>query len=489
MRKDRGGTGWRDDRLCRGMGQWSVWWRYYGDRRYDEHGAGPGNRGALAVYLESKDEDPEEEVAGMLPPLTVGQKLDLSHIEAYERLTKLPYRYSEASLVRKMEELGIGRPSTYAPTISKIMEENRGYVIKESRPGILKSFKLLKLQSGKITESTREESFGAVKDRLFPTDIGMIVTDFLSDYFDQIMNYSFTADIEKQFDEIAEGDRLWTEMIKGFYDPFHKVVEGTLANAKRYNAKRLLGTDPVSGKSVFVLLSRFGPVVQKGAVEELKEEEKPDFANLNPGQSIEGVTLEEALELFKLPRYLGEYKGNEIVINSGRYGPYIKFNGGFVSIPKGLDPLDIKIDKAIELIELKKREDAPIGMFRELPITKGKGRFGPFVKWNGIFVNIPRKIDPSNLSLKEAIELIEVKIEKEANRFIHQWEDEKISVENGRWGPFIRFKRKIVKLPKIDDKKMTSEEAALLTLEDVKRFIEKELPGSFKNNKPKAKKK
>ncbi len=437
--------------------------------------------GFLKVYLESKDDDDEEETKGMLPPLKVGQALDLREMTATERFTRPPARYSEASLVSKLEELGIGRPSTYAPTISKIMEENRGYVVKESRDGEERKYTILNLKNGAISKAEGSEMTGAVKNRLFPTDMGMVVTDFLFENFGGIMDFGFTAEIEEQFDKIAEGQKEWDKMVGGFYKPFHEKVVNTLENSGRATGERILGKDPETGRTVLVRMTRFGkPAVQIGSQEELGEDEKAKFANLSPGQSIETITLEEALKLFSLPKTLGNFQDKEVSIGVGRYGPYVRHGETFVSIPRSEDPMEVELERAIELIKEKQKADAPIGTYKGLPITKGKGRFGPFLKWNDLYVNVPKKYDLDTITTDEAHTLIEAKVEKEANRYIHKWDKEDIAVENGRWGPFIRFKKKSVALPKVDGKKVTKEEAADLTLEEVKQIIEAALPGSFK---------
>jgi DNA topoisomerase-1 len=428
--------------------------------------------GFLKVYLESRDDDDDEETKGMLPPLKLGQDLPLKEMTGTERFTRPPARYTEASLVKKLEELGIGRPSTYAPTISRIMEEKRGYVIRDSRDGEERKYKVILLRDGKIETKTETENTGAVKNRLFPTDMGTIVTDFLDEHFAEIMDYKFTADIEQKFDDISNGKIVWTKMMKDFYFPFHETVEETVEKAERASGERILGKDPETGRSLLVRMSRMGPVVQIGHQDELEEGEKPKYANLRPGQSLESITFEEAIDLFKLPRNLGEYKGKEVSVGAGRYGPYVKFNDNtYVSIPRSEDPLDITFERAMELIKEKEKADAPIGTYKDLPITKGKGRFGPFVKWNNLFVNVPKKYDFDNLPIEDAIELIKKKEEKEANRYIKQWTDEKIALENGRWGPFIRHGKKSISLPKIDGKRMTQEDAAELSLDDVKKII------------------
>ncbi len=445
--------------------------------------------GFLKVYLAAKEDDEEEEneASGMLPPLSVGQKLDLNTFTAMERFTRAPARYTEAGLVKKLEELGIGRPSTYAPTISKIMEPSRGYVIKETREGTERNYNVLTLKGGDISKEVKTEMTGAIKNRLVSSDIGKVVSDFLSQHFTTVMDYSFTADIEQRFDQIADGKEQWQDMLGSFYKPFHDTVEDTLENADRASGERILGTDPESGRTVLVRISRLGrPVVQIGAPDELAEDEKPKYANLRPGQIMEEVELADVIDLFQLPKELGTFQDLTVTIAVGRFGPYVKHGEAFISLPKGEDPFTVVYDRAVELIKEKQLADAPIGTYKGIPYTKGKGRFGPFLKYDGMFVNIPRRFDPDELTVEEAHELISAKIEKEANRYIHRWDDIKVSVENGRWGPFIKYNKKNVKLPKIDDKRMTTEEAAAMTQEEIKKIIEEEYPDAFK---VKAKKK
>ncbi len=443
--------------------------------------------GFLRVYMDSKEEGAE--TSGILPPLKVGQNLDLKSLTSLERLSRSLGRFSEASLVKKLEELEIGRPSTYAPTISRIMEQGRGYVVKETREGKETDFALYTLQDGDISKKVHVEKVGGAKNRLFPTDMGMIVSDFLRDHFADIMEYSFTAEIEREFDEIAKGNRKWPEMLAKFYTPFHKAVEKTLEEAERATGERILGKDPVSGRTLLVRMSKFGPVVQIGQPDELEEDEKPKYASLRPGQSLETIDLETAIDLFQLPKTVGQYEDKDVIIGIGRFGPYVKFDDTFISLMKGEDPMGVDLDRAIELIEQKRKADAPIGEYKGHPYTKGVGRFGPFLKWNGFFVNIPRRFDPDNITEAECHELIDAKIEKEANRYIHRWEDEKISVENGRWGPFIRFKKKSIKIPKINDKRATAEDVKDMTIEEAKKIIEAEIPGAFTKKKRAAPKK
>jgi len=447
--------------------------------------------GFLKVYIESKDDDEEEgEAKGMLPPLNIGQDLSLNNMVGVERFSRPASRYTEAGLVKKLEELGIGRPSTYAPTITKIMEKDRGYVVKESREGVERKFSHLELRDGEITETTKSETTGTTSNRLYATDMGMLVVDFLSEHFSEIMNYNFTANVENRLDNVAQGKEEWKSLLKSFYEPFHKDVEDTTENAERASGERKLGTDPESGRTVLVRMAKFGPVVQIGTPEELEEGEKAKFGNLKPSQSLETITYNEAMELFGLPKTVGDYKGEEVIIARGRFGPYIKFGEKFVNIPRIEDPIEMELDRAIELIELKIKEDAPVGSYKGISYTKGKGRFGPFLKYDKLFVNVPARFDFENLSQEEAHTLIEAKIEKEANRYINQWPEDKLAVENGRWGPFIRFAKKSIKLPRVDKKAMSQEDAAKLTLEEVKKLVEIEIPDAFKKKtraKPKKK--
>lgn len=427
--------------------------------------------GFLKVYMESKD-DESEDGKEILPPLSIGQVLELDEMKATERFTRPPARFTEASLVKKLEELGIGRPSTYAPTITKITEEDRGYVTKESREGTERKYRQLSISDSKLAESVETEITGATSNRLYPTDMGMLVTDFLEEHFGNIMNYNFTADIEEQFDVIALGEREWKDMIRNFYSPFHDEVTETLTTAERAKGKRELGVDPETGHTVLVQMTRFGPVVQIGTREEVGEDSKPKFANLRPGQSMETISYEEALKLFSLPKLLGEYNGNDVEVGAGRYGPYIKYNGKFVSLPRGADPLEFTFEEAKVLILEKEKEDSPIGEYDGKPITKGKGRYGPFLKWNDLYVNVSKKYDFDNLTLDEAHLLIKEKIDKESKRFIQRWPEENIAIENGRWGPFFRVKRKSVKIPKVDGKNLSVEELAALSLDEVKKLIQ-----------------
>jgi DNA topoisomerase I len=433
--------------------------------------------GFLKVYLEGKDDgEDEDEDEGMLPPLRVNQKLDFKEMRATQKFTRPAPRYTEASLVKKLEELGIGRPSTYAPTITTIMKRN--YVEKRDKEGVKREVNVLKLtKDNSVKKEVVSENTGAEKAKLFPTDLGMVVTDFLKQHFQRVMDYGFTAHIEEEFDEIAGGKMKWNNMIDEFYKPFHSNIEVTLETAERAKGERVLGTDAETGKKVIARMGRYGPMVQIGHAE---EEEKPRFAKLKANQSIETISMDEAMDLFKLPLILGEYEGKEVAVSMGRFGPYVRWGEDFVSLPRGEDPLTVDLDRAIELISDKQVADAPIATYEGQPVTKGKGRFGPFIKWNDLFINVPRAYNFDNLTQKDVEELIEKKLDKEANRYIQQWPAEKISIENGRWGPFLRFGKKMLKvIGKGEKGKFTAEELSQISLDEVKKMIEAQIPDAF----------
>jgi DNA topoisomerase-1 len=361
--------------------------------------------GFLKVYLESSDDEDEPQQDGenaMLPPLTRGQRLALQEMSATERFSRPPARYTEASLVKKLEELGIGRPSTYAPTISTI--QNRGYVVKEEREGKVRNFRLMVLKDGQIVKEQKTENTGAERGKLFPTDIGAVVNDFLVQYFKEIVDFNFTASVEKQFDEIAQGLKEWTDMLHDFYNPFHKGVQSTIETADKATGERELGVHPESGKKISVRIGRYGPFVQVGESATEENEEKPLYASLRTGQSIETITIDEALELFKLPKVVGEYEGKVMKVAIGRFGPYISHNSAFVSLPKDIDPLDVTVDQAIELIEAKRKKDAErlIKAFDEDPEVKVlNGRWGPYIEFGKLNVKIPKNKDPLTLTYEE----------------------------------------------------------------------------------------
>jgi DNA topoisomerase I len=430
--------------------------------------------GFLKVYLEGVDED-EEEVQGILPSVNQGDVVELKSLLSTQRFSRPPYRYSEAALVKKLEELGIGRPSTYAPTISTV--QNRGYVAKGIVEGKERNYHQLSLNKDKVEVKILTEMVGSDKGKLVPTDIGMIVNDFLVANFKNILDYSFTAQVEKDFDEIAEGNEDWTKMIKGFYGDFHETVNYVQENAERESGERSLGTDPKSGRELKVRLGKFGPIAQIGNSD---DENKPVFASLSTDQQLDTITFEEALELFQLPKTIGDYKGQELIVNNGRFGPYIKFADMFVSLPKGSNPMEIDLETAIELVEEKKKADAPIYTYKNLPVTKGSGRFGPFIKWSGMFINVNKKYDFDALSNSDIETLIEDKIQKEIDKVIHDWKDDGIRVEKARWGRsnIIQGKIKIELSKDIDPTK--------ITLEEAKKRIEAKKPNK-KKIKPKAK--
>jgi DNA topoisomerase-1 len=419
--------------------------------------------GFLKVYLEGNDEDDEEQ-EGMLPAMKVNENLQNNYITATERYSRAASRYTEASLVKKLEELGIGRPSTYAPTISTII--NRNYVEKGNLDGQERKYTQLILASAQVSEKVLKENTGSDKGKLVPTDIGTIVTDFLVKNFSNILDYNFTAKVEQDFDEIAEGNIEWAKMMQEFYDKFHPTVADVEANADRESGERILGTDPKTGKPVSVRLGKFGPMAQIGDA----EDEEKKFASLMSDQNIGNITLEEVLDLFLLPKNLGAYKGEEVEVSNGRFGPYVRHGSAFVSLPKGENPLDVTLERAKELIDEKAQADAPITTYKGEGVQKGTGRFGPFIKWNGIFINVSKKYNFDNLSQSDIIELIEDKLQKNIDKVLHHWKEEGILVEKARWGRSVITKGKIkIELSKDID-------ATKLTLEQVQEMIAKKTP-------------
>ena len=403
--------------------------------------------GFLKVYIASVEDSEDEENGNILPELTVGENLRNIKMVATQKFSKPPFRFTEAALVKKLEELGIGRPSTYAPTITTI--QNRKYVSKGTFEGEKRMYTELNLISNNIETIKSKEIIGSDKGKLVPTEVGIIVTDFLVNNFNNILDYNFTASVEQDFDKIANGDKEWTSILKDFYGSFHLNVEDVKENATRETGERTLGNDPQSGRKVIVRLGKFGPMVQIGTVE---DEEKPIFAGLLPHQKIGKITLEESLELFKLPCYLGDFENVKVESNTGRFGPYVRHNNIFVSLPKGLNPLEVTLERAIELILEKRKADAPIGNYEGHDISKGKGRFGPFIKWKGLFINVNKAYDFNNLSQEDCIKLIEEKKKKEAEKILKVWEDQGIRIEKARWGRFNVIKGKTkIELPKGTD--------------------------------------
>ncbi len=439
--------------------------------------------GFLKAYgiLKAEDDD-EENNEKLLPKVTVGEDLDYKKIEATEKFSRPSARYTEAGLVKKLEELGIGRPSTYAPTIQTI--QNREYV--DKREIIPQEREIMKMTLGKtdLKKEVLTEKFGGDKNKFVPTDIGEVVNEFLTQNFAEVLDYGFTAKVEQDFDHIANGEEKWKEVLQGFYKDFHPRIADVEENADRANGERILGVDPKSGKNVLTRIGRFGPMVQIG---EQDDEEKPIFASLMSTQNIATITLEEALELFKLPFDLNPFEDQSVTIGVGRFGPYVKWGEAFISIPKGEDALSVTQERAEEIINEKKLADAPIASFKGEPVTRGTGRFGPFIKYQSIFINVPKRYDFENLSQNDINELIEAKLEKEANRYIQQWVEEKISIENARWGPIIKHGKNIFKIPKNKkDEKFTPEELTDVSLEEVKKWITAQDKNAFKEKPKKA---
>nr|WP_319998618.1 type I DNA topoisomerase [uncultured Draconibacterium sp.] len=374
--------------------------------------------GFLKVYIESTDdENANGNGQGLIPPMHVNELLKMASVVSTQRFSQRPPRYTEASLVKRLEELGIGRPSTYAPTITTV--QNRNYVVKEERPGVERNYNVLTLKDGKIKEEEKTEITGAEKNKLFPTDIGIVVNDFLMDNFDQIMDYNFTADVEKEFDDIAGGKMVWNEMIDKFYQPFHGKVEHALENAERSKGERILGVDPKTGKEVSVKIGRFGPLAQLGEVSQEEGAEKPQFSSLRTGQHIETITLEEALDLFKLPRELGEYEDKKVTVAIGRFGPYVRHDNKFVSLGKEDDPYSVQLDRAIELIEAKREKDrkAVIKKFDEdVELQVLNGRWGPYIKHGKKNYKIPKTTKAEELSFEDCMKIIESAPEPKSRR-------------------------------------------------------------------------
>ena len=418
--------------------------------------------GFLSVYIAGSDKIEDDDSLEILPQISVGEELKYKFVKATERFSRPPSRYTEAALVKKMEELGIGRPSTYAPTITTI--QNRKYVEKGTYEGHERFFTEISLDNDQISTKKLTENTASEKGKLVPTEVGTIVTDFLVNNFSNILDYNFTASVEKDFDSIANGSQDWTNILNDFYGAFHPNVLDVKENAARETGERLLGLHPENGRKVIVRLGKFGPMAQIGSPD---DNEKPLYAGLLPNQKIGKITLEECLELFKLPFYVGDFENEKVETNIGRFGPYIRHNNNFVSLPKGLNPLDVSIEMAIELINEKRKVDAPIANYEGFGVTKGRGRFGPFIKWNGLFINVNKSYDFDNLNQSQIEELIESKKKKEAEKVLKVWEDEGIRIEKARWGRFNVIKgTKKIELPKETDVKK-------LTLDKVSSFFTK----------------
>ena len=398
-----------------------------------------------------------KEGQSILPNVNDGDPVNCVDVLATQKFSRPPARYTEASLVKKLEDLGIGRPSTYAPTIKTV--QDRGYVEIKDLEGVDRDIIQIELASGEIKKNNRTEKAGADRKKMMPTTIGEVVNDFLSEHFQKIMDYNFTADIEKELDAIADGSLIWSDMLGKFYKPFHKNVTYIQENAERANGERLLGNDPKSGDPVFAKLGKYGPIIQIGDTKD--ENKKPKFASLKSDQNIKTIDLESALSLFEFPKLLGTFEKDEVYLKLGRFGPYIQFGKTNVSIEKGDDVDQIDLEKATIYIRKKKELDAPIMIYEDLPVTKGKGRFGPFIKWNDTFINVNKKFDFDQLSDEDIVELIEEKKKKDKEKLVHHWEAEGITVEKGRWGKFfvISGKKRRQLDAKKDPKSVTLEEA------------------------------
>ena len=400
--------------------------------------------GFLKVYMESKDNENEEEdeaAEGILPPVALKEKLLAQKIQAVERFTHHPARYTEASLVKKLEELGIGRPSTYAPTISTV--QKRGYVLKEDRAGVVRNYSVLTIQGQSIEIKVEQENTGAEKAKLFPSDIGMVVNDYLQVNFDNIMDYHFTAHVEEEFDEVAEGKLNWTDMLEEFYKPFHaKVINAS--NSERVSGERILGTDPKTGKTVLVRVGRFGPMAQIGDA----EDEDKKFASLRKDQRLENITLEDALTLFKLPRVVGDFEGEPVTVAIGRFGPYLKHKGAFISLSPQDDPYTIDLER-VDFLMRQPKLPKVLGQYKDQDLSVNKGRFGPYVKLGDTFASLSKGEDPFEVTYARAVELVDAKIQKDAEKIIKVFEGNNlVKVVNGRYGPCIQAGRKFFKIPK-----------------------------------------
>ena len=432
--------------------------------------------GFIKAYLEGTDDETGDE-AKARPPLQANEAVTPKKISATERYTRPPARYTEASLVKKLEELGIGRPSTYAPTISTI--QDREYVSKPALPGKKRNYKELVLVGNNISAVKHSEITGADKNKLVPTDLGLLVNDYLVEHFTHVLDYNFTADVEEEFDKIAEGQAAWNKVIDSFYKDFKPRVDTAIQESGRFTGDRELGTDPQSGKAVIARMGRYGPMIQIG--EGGDEKNPPKFAGIPKGMGIETITLTQALDLFKLPKTLGEFDGESVIVNTGRYGPYVGRGKLFVSLSRDEDPMDVTLERAVELIKEKMAADAPIATYQGKPVQKGVGRFGPFIKWDNTFINVSKKYNFDALSEKDIAELIEDKLRKDKEKVIKNWADEGIRIEKARWGRsnIIKGRTKIELNKDVD--------ATKLTLDNVKKLLEQNAPKGRSTKKAKTK--
>jgi len=412
--------------------------------------------GFLKLYIESKDNQKNDDSQNnVLPNFTEGEIITKDKILVTQIFSKPPFRFTEASLVKKLEELGIGRPSTYAPTITTVM--NRKYVFKGTNNAQTREIVQYVIDSD-INRNVNQENYGSNKGKLVPSEVGLLVNEFLTNNFKNIIDYNFTASVENEFDSIANGSKDWKSIIDKFYNPFSLVIDDVQKNAKRETGERVLGLDPKSGRQLSVKLGKYGPIAQIGKVD---EDEKPLFASLLPDQQISKITAEEALKLFELPVYVGDFENERVEANIGRYGPYIRYNKVFIPIPEGFNPFTITIEKSIDLIKAKIEAQKPILVYKSYDVTKGKGRFGPYLKWNNTFINVNKNYDFDNLTEEDCIKLIEEKIQKDKEKIIMNWSSDGITIEKGRWNKIyiIKGKKKVPLAKNVDPLKITLDQA------------------------------
>ena len=412
--------------------------------------------GFLKLYIESKDnQNNDDSQNNVLPNFTEGERITKDKILVTQIFSKPPFRFTEASLVKKLEELGIGRPSTYAPTITTVM--NRKYVFKGTNNAQTREIVQYIIDSN-INRNVNQENYGSNKGKLVPSEVGLLVNEFLTNNFKNIIDYNFTASVENEFDSIANGSKDWKSIIDKFYNPFSLVIDDVQKNAKRETGERVLGLDPKSGRQLSVKLGKYGPIAQIGKVD---EDEKPLFASLLPDQQISKITAEEALKLFELPVYVGDFENERVEANIGRYGPYIRYNKVFIPIPEGFNPFTITIEKSIDLIKAKIEAQKPILVYKSYDVTKGKGRFGPYLKWNNTFINVNKNYDFENLTEENCVKLIEEKIQKDKEKIIMNWSSDGITIEKGRWNKIyiIKGKKKVPLAKNVDPLKITLDQA------------------------------
>ena len=412
--------------------------------------------GFLKLYIESKDnQNNDDSQNNVLPNFTEGERITKDKILVTQIFSKPPFRFTEASLVKKLEELGIGRPSTYAPTITTVM--NRKYVFKGTNNAQTREIVQYIIDSN-INRNVNQENYGSNKGKLVPSEVGLLVNEFLTNNFKNIIDYNFTASVENEFDSIANGSKDWKSIIDKFYNPFSLVIDDVQKNAKRETGERVLGLDPKSGRQLSVKLGKYGPIAQIGKVD---EDEKPLFASLLPDQQISKITAEEALKLFELPVYVGDFENERVEANIGRYGPYIRYNKVFIPIPEGFNPFTITIEKSIDLIKAKIEAQKPILVYKSHDVTKGKGRFGPYLKWNNTFINVNKNYDFDNLTEEDCIKLIEEKIQKDKEKIIMNWSSDGITIEKGRWNKLyiIKGKKKVPLAKNVDPLKISLDQA------------------------------